>query len=64
MRLKIEHAMTKSEIDQLHPKVRKAAYELMENAVFVGRVVDARTGEIIDVGATEKYDVYLLPNKF
>ena len=63
MRMKLDNAMTRSEIDDLNAKVKQSALALMNNAVFVGHVVDARTGEIIDVGANEKYDVYLLPNR-
>lgn len=63
LQLLYSKAMTRSEIDDLNAKVKQSALALMNNAVFVGHVVDARTGEIIDVGADEKYDVYLLPNR-
>ncbi len=46
----------------LNAKVKAEAQDLMNNAYFVGRVVDARTGEIIPVGEQERYNVYLLPN--
>ena len=46
----------------LNSKVKAESLELMNNAYFVGRVVDARTGEIIPVGEHERYNVYLLPN--
>ena len=61
--MKLDTAMTRADILDLNAKVRDRVLDVMENAYFVGRVIDARTGEIIPVGADEFYNVHLLPNK-
>lgn len=60
--MNIENALPLERFNALHPKVKDQALDVMNNAYFVGRVIDARTGEIIPVGENERYDVYLLPN--
>lgn len=59
----LDNVMTRAELDDLNAKVRQNALDLMNNAYFVGRVIDARTGEIIPVGADQLYSVHLLPNR-
>lgn len=61
--MKIHNALTVEEINELNSKVAAEAIDLMDNAYFIGKVIDARTGEIIPVGNNEIYNVYLMPNR-
>ncbi|MBC9702624.1 MAG: hypothetical protein H9W83_08870 [Leuconostoc sp.] len=61
--MKLDNAMRCAEIEDLNAKVRQNALDLMDNVYFVGRVIDAMTGEIIPVGEGELFDLYLLPNR-
>lgn len=61
--MKINNAMTIDQINDLNAKTAVKTIETIENVYFVGKVIDARTGEIIPVGADELFDMHILPNK-